>query len=106
MGPLPGEPVIKAYTLDKFYGTPLDMLLRSMDIRYLMVTGLLADLCVAATVYSANAREYRVTAITDCITTIRPDIQKAVFDIFKRKLARLMTASEAMAELEKQGGPK
>ena len=104
--PLPGEPVIKAYTLDKFYGTPLDMLLRSMDIRYLMVTGLLADLCVAATVYSANAREYRVTAITDCITTIRPDIQKAVFDIFKRKLARLMTASEAMAELEKQGGPK
>lgn len=100
--PLPGEVVIKAHTLDKFYGTPLDMLLRAKDIRYLMITGLLADLCVAATVFSANAREYRVTAITDGITTIWPDILKAVFDIFERKLARLMTAADARAELEEQ----
>ena len=97
--PLPGEVVIRAPGLDKFYGTPLDLVLRSLDIRYLMVTGMLADLCVAATVYAATAREYRVTAITDGITTIWPDIQKAVFDIFGRKLARLMTAAEARAEL-------
>ena len=83
-------------------GTPLDMLLRARDIRYLMVTGLLADLCVAATVYSANAREYRVTAITDGITTLWPDILKAVYDIFERKLARLMSAEEAARELEEQ----
>ncbi|MFP4564839.1 MAG: isochorismatase family protein, partial [Spirochaetia bacterium] len=55
--PLPGEAVIQAYTLDKFYGTPLDMYLRAKDIRYLMVTGILADLCVTATVFSANTRE-------------------------------------------------
>ncbi len=54
--PLPGEAVIRAYTLDKFYGTPLDHVLRARDIRYLMVTGILADLCV--------------TAITDGITMI------------------------------------
>jgi ureidoacrylate peracid hydrolase len=97
--PLPGEPVIHAYGLDKFYGTPLDLILRARDIRFLMVTGMLADLCVAATVYAASTREYRVTAVTDCITTIWPDILKAVFDIFGRKLARLMTAAEAAAEL-------
>ncbi len=97
--PLPEEVIIRAYGLDKFYGTPLDLVLRSGDIRSLMVTGMLADLCVAATVYAATTREYRVTAITDGITTIWPDIQKAVFDIFGRKLARLMTADEAEAEL-------
>jgi nicotinamidase-related amidase len=97
--PLPGEVVIRAPGLDKFYGTPLDLLLRSLDVRYLLVTGMLADLCVAATVYAATTREYRVTAITDGITTIWPDILKAVFDIFGRKLARLMTAAEARAEL-------
>jgi nicotinamidase-related amidase len=97
--PLPGEVVICAYGLDKFHGTPLDLVLRSLDIRYLMVTGMLADLCVAATVYAATTREYRVTAITDGITTIWPDILKAVFDIFGRKLARLLTAAEARAEL-------
>ncbi len=102
LDPRPDEPVIKAYTLDKFYGTPLDLILRARDIRYLMVTGLLADLCVAATVYSANAREYRVTAITDGITTIWPEILGSVFNIFERKLARLMTADEAKSELREQ----
>src|SRR5271157_909549 len=97
--PRPGEVVIRAYGLDKFYGTPLDLVLRSLDVRHLMVTGMLADLCVAATVYAASTREYRVTAVTDGITTIWPDILKAVFDIFGRKLARLMTAAEAKAEL-------
>jgi nicotinamidase-related amidase len=97
--PLPGEVIIRAHGLDKFYGTPLDLVLRSLDIRSLMVTGMLSDLCVAATVYAATTREYRVTAITDGITTIWPDIQKAVLDIFGRKLARLMTAAEARAEL-------
>ncbi len=97
--PLAGEVVIEAHGLDKFYGTPLDLVLRSLDVRYLMVTGILADLCVAATVYAASTREYRVTAIVDGITTIWPEILKAVFDIFGRKLARLMTAAEAQAEL-------
>ncbi len=97
--PRPDEVVIQAYGLDKFYGTPLDLVLRSLDIRFLMVTGMLADLCVAATVYAATTREYRVTAITDGITTIWPDILKAVYDIFGRKLARLMTAAEAKTEL-------
>jgi len=97
--PLPGEVVIRAHGLDKFYGTPLDLVLRARDVRHLVVTGLLADLCVAATVYAATTREYRVAAITDGITTIWPDIQKAVLDIFGRKLARLMTAAEAAAEL-------
>jgi nicotinamidase-related amidase len=99
--PLPGEVVIRAPGLDKFYGTPLDLVLRSLDVRYLMVTGMLADLCVAATVYAATTREYRVTAIVDGITTIWPEILKAVFDIFGRKLARLMTAAEAQAELSR-----
>jgi nicotinamidase-related amidase len=100
--PRPDEAVIQGYTLDKFYGTPLDMLLRARDIRYLLITGLMADLCVAATIYSATSREYRVTAVTDGITTIWPDILKATFDIFERKLARLRTAAEIQQELSVQ----
>ena len=99
LAPRADEVVIKAYGLDKFYGTPLDLVLRSADVRYLVVTGMLSDLCVAATVYAATTREYRVTVVTDGITTIWPDIQKAVLDIFGRKLARLMTAQEARREL-------
>ncbi len=100
--PLPGEPVIRGYTLDKFYGTPMELVLRARDIKYLMMTGMMADLCLAATLFSAAMRDFRVTALTDCITTIWPNILDAVFDIFGRKLARLMTSDKAIQELEEQ----
>jgi len=100
--PLPGELIIRGHTLDKFYGTPLDLALRSHDIRYLMFTGMMADLCLGATLFSATMREYRVTALTDCITTLWPNVLEVMFDIFGRKLARLMESDEAMAELKEQ----
>jgi biuret amidohydrolase len=100
--PLPGELVIAGFSVDKFYGTPLDLALRGRDIRYLIVTGIMADICVNATLLSATIREYRVTALTDCITTIWPHILEAVFDIWGRKFARLMTSDQAIMELETQ----
>jgi nicotinamidase-related amidase len=100
--PLPGEPVIQGYTLDKFYGTPLDLCLRAHDIRYLMFTGMMADLCLGATLFSAAMRDYRVTALTDCITTLWPNILEAMYDIFGRKLARLQTSDQAVQELTTQ----
>lgn len=98
LGPLPGELVIRAYTLDKFYGTPLDLALRSQDIRYLIFTGMMADLCLGATLFSAAMRDYRVTALTDGITTLWPNVLEVMYDIFGRKLARLMKSDEAVDE--------
>ena len=100
--PRNGELVVQGYTLDKFYGTPLDLALRARDIRYLMFTGKMADLCLGSTLFSATNREYRVTALTDCITTNSPKILEMMFEIFGRKLARLMTSNEAIKELENQ----
>jgi nicotinamidase-related amidase len=100
--PRVGELVVQGYTLDKFYGTPLDLALRARDIRFLMFTGKMADLCLGSTLFSATNREYRVTALTDCITTNSPQILEMMFDIFGRKLARLMTSCEAIQELKIQ----
>jgi biuret amidohydrolase len=100
--PLPDELVVAGHSVDKFYGTPLDLALRGQDIRYLIITGIMADICVNATLLSATIREYRVTALTDCITTIWPHILEAVFDIWERKFARLMTSERAISDLEAQ----
>jgi nicotinamidase-related amidase len=100
--PRPGDLVIEGYTLDKFYGTPLDLALRSRDIRYLIFTGMMADLCLGTTLFSAAMREYRVTAVRDAITTIWPPILDAMFDIFERKIARLLTADDTIAEIKEQ----
>ena len=97
--PKEDELVVRAHTYDKFYGTPLDLALRTSDVRYLAITGVLTDICVNSTILSAAARDYRVTAVTDAVATLWPDRQKACFDIWRHKFARLRTTDEVVAEI-------
>ena len=97
--PLPTELVIQGHAYDKFYGTPLDLALRSRDIRYLILTGVTADICVNTTLMSATTREYRVTAVTDGTTTLWPHVLEVCFDIWKRKFSRLLDTERTIAEL-------
>lgn len=109
LAPLAGELVVRGHTYDKFYGTPLDLALRTRDVRWLVVTGILTDVCVNATVLSAAARDYRVTVATDAVATLWPELQEACLAIWRRKFARLRTTDELAAELESLpsgAGPK
>jgi nicotinamidase-related amidase len=58
------------------------------------------DICVNCTVLSAAHRDYRVTAVTDGVATLWPELQQACFAIWRRKFARLRTAAEILAEIQ------
>lgn len=103
LAPLPTEPVIQGYSLDKFYGTPLDQLLRARDIRHLVITGVMTDLCVLGTAFSASTREYRVTLVADGCATLWENIQQAVLDIVRRKLGRVLTTDEVIEMMNTEG---
>ena len=99
LAPRPDELVVPGHTYDKFYGTALDLALRSRDVRCLVVTGVLTDVCVNCTLLSAAARDYRVTAVTDGVATLWPRLQEACFELWRRKFARLRTSAEVIAEI-------
>ncbi len=99
LAPRPDELVVRSHTYDKFYDTPLDLALRSRDIRYLLIAGVVTDVCVNATLMTAATRNYRVTAVTDGVATLWPELQQACFDVWQRKFARLRTAGELIEEL-------
>jgi ureidoacrylate peracid hydrolase len=99
LAPGPEELVIRGHTYDKFHGTPLDLALRSRDIRYLAITGVVTDICVNCTVLSAANRDYRVTVVTDAVATLWPELQQACFAIWRHKFARLRNADELIAEI-------
>jgi len=99
LAPRPEELVVCGHTYDKFDGTPLDLALRSRDIRSLIITGVVTDVCVNCTLLSAANRDYRVTAVTDGVATFWPELQEACFAIWRRKFARLRTVDQVIAEL-------
>jgi ureidoacrylate peracid hydrolase len=106
LAPRPDELVVRGHTYDKFLGTPLDLALRGCDVRCLLVTGILTDVCVNCTLLSAANRDYRVTAVTDGVATLWPELQQACFTIWRRKFARLRDTAAVLAELGGlPGGP-
>jgi ureidoacrylate peracid hydrolase len=100
LDPRPDELVVLGHTYDKFYGTPLDLALRCQDIRDLIITGVVTDVCVNCTVLSAANRDYHVTVVTDGVATLWPELQEACFAIWRRKFARLRNTDEVIVELE------
>jgi biuret amidohydrolase len=63
--PEPNEPVIDKHRWSSFYATELDLLLRGLDIKTLIVGGFVTDGCVLNTVYDAFFRDYRVILVKD-----------------------------------------
>ncbi len=96
--PEPGELVVQGHTYDKFYGTHLDLALRSEGIDRFVITGITTDVCVNATLISGSTRNYRVTAVTDAMGAVHDHHHEACIEIWENKFARLKTT----AEIEKE----
>ncbi len=52
-----------------FFGTPLDLLLRHLQARRLIVTGVSSDQCVVFTAADARMLDYEVVAPRDCMAS-------------------------------------
>ena len=74
------EELVKAHTdisIDKFrmsgfYDTPLDSVLRNLDIKTVLFAGVNADQCVLATLMDANFLGYDCVLLEDCTATTSP----------------------------------
>lgn len=65
LAPAPGDHVLTKQRFSAFLGTELDLLLRRLQVRTLIIAGTQYPNCIRATVMDALARDYRVVVITD-----------------------------------------
>jgi nicotinamidase-related amidase len=68
--PEPGDIVVQKTRYDGFYGTPLDDLLRVNGIKYTIIVGTVANICVLHTAGSAALRWYKVVVPIDGISAL------------------------------------
>jgi nicotinamidase-related amidase len=69
LAPGPEDFFVLKPTLSGFHETALHMLLRSGDVRTLVLAGFAADICVFFTAADAHMREYRVIVPGDCVAS-------------------------------------
>lgn len=60
-------------TFDSFYGTQLEILLRSINVDTLLIGGCNTNTCVLATVFGAYVRGFKVIVLSDCVASAYGD---------------------------------
>jgi len=68
---------VTAYGVDGFFGSPLDALLRSLDLDRLLLAGAWLETNVHSTMRSANDRGYECLLVLDACTAYDPDLVAA-----------------------------
>ena len=99
LAPSQGDLVLKKHGYDAFFQTRLDYALRSSRKDQLVVTGVMTDVCVLATVSSALHREYRVTVVSDGVAASSQEAQKVTLDLISRSFGRVATTEDLVREI-------
>ncbi len=78
--------VIEKTTYDGFYGTTLNELLKNMNIKRLIITGCVSNICILHTASSAVLRGYKVEICLNCIASLDEHSKECAVEHFKNVL--------------------
>ena len=88
-----------------FYATPLDLLLRHLRVRKLIVTGVASDQCIVMSAAEARMRDYDVVVPRDAIAAQTPERNAHALLHLEEAHGIDTTPSDAV-ELPASGGPE
>lgn len=80
--PQPGDYTLIKPRYSAFFQTELDLILRRLGVRTVILAGTTTPNCIRTTCYDANALDYNVVVLSECTSSQTEQIQQAnLFDI-------------------------
>lgn len=79
-----------------FYCTPLDLVLRHLDVGRLILCGFATDLCVLFTAHDAHMRRYELAVPSDCTAANSPEIAERALLHLQEALGCCIDASTSI----------
>lgn len=76
-----------------FFHTELDLILRRLDIRTVILIGTTTPNCVRTTCYDANSLEYNVVVLEDCCSSQTEEIQRVNLEDMQRMGALILDST-------------
>ena len=93
VAPQGSELVITKHRVGSFFGTPLDLTLKTMGVTDVYLTGVATDMVVESTAREAHDRDFKVNVIADCcIAASVEDQERSLKNM--QKLASILVSTE------------
>jgi nicotinamidase-related amidase len=88
VAPRPGEPIVVKKRVSAFTGSDLEVLLRSMNVSHLVLTGIATSGVVLSTLREAADRDYRLTVLADACADADEEVHRVLLGkVFPRQAA-------------------
>jgi ureidoacrylate peracid hydrolase len=94
IAPTGNDPVIRKLRLDSFYGTNLETVLRAHGIQSVLITGVATHGCVTGTSYAAQARDFHVVVVKDCVATWNDELHQSALRVLGGTMAGVVESTE------------
>ncbi|PKU23448.1 cysteine hydrolase family protein [Telmatospirillum siberiense] len=93
--------------LSAFYSTDLDLLLRNLGVRIIVLTGGMTDCCVLNTAFDGANRDYRVIVPPDLVRGTDPSLEAGALAMMSIHLGLVMESGELLRVWREagNGGP-
>jgi ureidoacrylate peracid hydrolase len=101
LAPAEGEPVVYKNRYDAFLYTDLEVVLRSLGVRSLLIAGVVTHGCVESTARAADMRDFDVTVATDAVSSI-PEFHEPSLKSMSGVGIRQLPWREALAMLRER----
>ncbi|MBN9603967.1 MAG: cysteine hydrolase [Afipia felis] len=93
----PGDEIVSSKKrLSAFYPTDLDFLLKQMDIKVIVLIGIMTDCCVLSTAFDASNRNYRVITVRDLVAGTNDELESAALKIMSLNTGLVIDSTELL----------
>ena len=97
--PHDGEHLVVKKGFGGFSNTPLDTILRNMDVNTCVVTGVTTCVCVSTTIRGGAEHNYRMIIVRDAVAEVHRDAHEAELKTMQRAFAEVKSVDEVVATL-------
>ena len=100
LAPDSADVIIDKFGYGAFHGTALANILESRNIKSLLVTGTVTQICVEETAREAFHYGFRTTIVSDAVSSFAPDLHAATLKNFAMKFGWVVDSAELLRRLD------
>ncbi|EQB63357.1 MAG: hypothetical protein RBG1_1C00001G0936 [candidate division Zixibacteria bacterium RBG-1] len=104
--PLPEEKIVFKHRYSAFYNTDLEIVLRCLGVKDLVITGIMTNMCCDSTARDAYYRDYRVFFLLDATGSVNEDLHVATLKNTAFGFAYVTDTEEILAAVHKNKAEK